>query len=247
MVAGAHKHSAQFSAQLLAQFSAQLSPQFSHPRPIAPAQATVDCAAEHRDAGGPCAVVGVDVAAGEAWLDPSSPLHAPTVAALADARRRGLPITLHAGEEGGAENVLRCAREYGASRIGHGYQAAAPEAAAVMAELIAAGVHFEACPTSSWWTSGWRGPASERSHWPAHPLTRMVAAGASCGINSDDPAVFATSLGAEYSLAAERIGLTTEQMQQRVLDAADASFQSPAERRALKRVVRESFVRPAAA
>ena len=66
--------------------------------------------AEHRDAGGPCAVVGVDVAAGEAWLDPSSPLHAPTVAALADARRRGLPITLHAGEEGGAENVLRCAR-----------------------------------------------------------------------------------------------------------------------------------------
>ena len=116
-----------------------------------------------------------------------------------------------------------------------------------MAELIAAGVHFEACPTSSWWTSGWRGPASERSHWPAHPLTRMVAAGASCGINSDDPAVFATSLGAEYSLAAERIGLTTEQMQQRVLDAADASFQSPAERRALKRVVRESFVGPAAA
>ena len=210
-------------------------------------QATVDCAAEHRDAGGPCAVVGVDVAAGEAWLDPSSPLHAPTVAALADARRRGLPITLHAGEEGGAENVLRCAREYGASRIGHGYQAAAPEAAAVMAELIAAGVHFEACPTSSWWTSGWRGPASERSHWPAHPLTRMVAAGASCGINSDDPAVFATSLSAEYSLAAERIGLTTEQMQQRVLDAADASFQSPAERRALKRVVRESFVRSAGA
>ena len=122
-----------------------------------------------------------------------------------------------------------------------------PTIAGKLEKLIAAGVHFEACPTSSWWTSGWRGPASERSHWPAHPLTRMVAAGASCGINSDDPAVFATSLSAEYSLAAERIGLTTEQMQQRVLDAADASFQSPAERRALKRVVRESFVRPAAA
>ena len=46
----------------VAQFGATLA---ETPDPSV-SQATVDCAAEHRDAGGPCAVVGVDVAAGEA-------------------------------------------------------------------------------------------------------------------------------------------------------------------------------------
>ena len=47
------------------------------------------------------------------------------------------------------------------------------------------------------------------------------------------------------ALVAEKIGLTTAQMRQRVLDAADASFLPPAEKRELKRVVRASFVREA--
>jgi adenosine deaminase len=67
---------------------------------------------------------------------------------------------MHAGEEGGPEHVLTAVCEFGASRIGHGYALSrSPE---MLRALIVDGVHLEACPTSSFCTSGWAdaGPAS---------------------------------------------------------------------------------------
>ena len=73
----------------------------------------------------PCAVVGIDVAAGEGHFCCETP------SAQGDAHRsalrrcaaRGIPITVHAGESGPVENVLAAAswRYGGAKRIGHGY------------------------------------------------------------------------------------------------------------------------------
>jgi aminodeoxyfutalosine deaminase len=40
-----------------------------------------------------------------------------------------------------------------------------------------------------------------------HPLPRLVAAGISCSLSTDDPAMFATDLTTEYVRAADLFGL----------------------------------------
>jgi adenosine deaminase len=97
----------------------------------------VRLAAKYR-ASSPCAVVGVDVAGGEEWIakppapvgkggdndqedESTSDLHTRCADALTEARKIGLNITLHAGEDTGAANVGAAIFDHGASRIGHGY------------------------------------------------------------------------------------------------------------------------------
>jgi adenosine deaminase len=70
-------------------------------------------------------VVGVDVAGGEEWFsraaDGPRGMHGLHAAALAAAARKyGLHVTLHAGENTTAANVGAAVFEHGASRIGHG-------------------------------------------------------------------------------------------------------------------------------
>ena len=42
-----------------------------------------------------------------------------------------------------------------------------------------------------------------------HPLPQLVAAGAQCSINTDDPAMFNTDLGQDYAAAA-KLGVTSD-------------------------------------
>ena len=65
-------------------------------------------------------VVGVDIASGEHHfsIDAIHQLHR---AAMDVAHAGGLPITVHAGEDGTAENVAKAVDVYHARRIGHGY------------------------------------------------------------------------------------------------------------------------------
>jgi aminodeoxyfutalosine deaminase len=42
-----------------------------------------------------------------------------------------------------------------------------------------------------------------------HPLPQLLAAGVPCSISTDDPAMFATDLAADYAAAAE-LGLSAE-------------------------------------
>jgi len=72
----------------------------------------------------------------------------------------------------------------------------------LLAAAIARGVHFECCPTSSFETGGWSGQASDAMNWSQHPMVSLLKSGASVGVNSDDPAVFATSLRDELVLCA---------------------------------------------
>lgn len=80
----------------------------------------------------PCAVVGIDIAAGEEHFDSEQypELHSPHWKAFQSVKN-DLNVTLHAGEvvvgDGGCNknsgivNVNRAVTEYGATRIGHGY------------------------------------------------------------------------------------------------------------------------------
>ena len=141
----------------------------------------------------PCAVVGVDVAAGEVGDDPEG-----HVEAFAKAKELKVPVTLHAGELGGTENVRHAVFEFHARRVGHGY--AATEDVELLASLVTQGAHFEVCPTSSQETGAWR-HSEEEPPWVSHPLCRMLDAGASISINSDDPSVFFTTLTQECWVA----------------------------------------------
>ena len=166
----------------------------------------------------PCAIVAVDIAAGEEHFDEKSfsDLYEPHKQAMELARRLKLNITIHAGEVGGSENVLT-ALEYGATRVGHGYAVANDEE--TMKKLREKGVHCEVCPTSSRETGGWTG-----SKWSEHPVVTMMEHGISAGLNSDDPAVFDTSLTWQLRIALAKINLPKSAVLKTLSNSIDAAF-----------------------
>lgn len=117
-------------------------------------------------------------------------------------REHGLPLVPHAGETAGADSVRACV-EMGARRIGHGVRAV--EDASLVAELARRGVALEVCITSNVATGA-------VSSLDAHPVRRLFDAGVPVVINTDDPALFRTSMMDEYKLAAERFGFTREEL-----------------------------------
>jgi adenosine deaminase/aminodeoxyfutalosine deaminase len=118
------------------------------------------------------------------------------------AREQGLHILPHAGETTGPETV-RAAVQLGAERIGHGIGAAAD--AALMAELAERDVPLEISISSNVATGAVASLAE-------HPVRRLFDAGVPLTLNTDDPAMFHTTLNGEYKLAAERFGFTREEL-----------------------------------
>ncbi|GFH59898.1 adenosine deaminase [Chaetoceros tenuissimus] len=167
----------------------------------------VDIAHERKD-DFPCSIVGIDIAAGEEHFDEDnfSELHNPHNKAFQRAQELGLNVTIHAGEVGDSKFVRKAVNEYGATRIGHGYQIA--KEPNLMEEMRRKNIHFELCPTSSDETGGWSYHDEESRDWMKHPAKAMLRYGLNCGFNSDDPAVFATSLTWQYRIAIGKIGLT---------------------------------------
>ncbi len=80
-------------------------------------------------------------------------------------------ITIHAGEVGDAQFVERSVKDYGATRIGHGYRVVLDER--LMKEMKSRNIHFEVCPTSSLETGGWDFKADEDRDWKGHPAVQM--------------------------------------------------------------------------
>jgi adenosine deaminase/aminodeoxyfutalosine deaminase len=120
------------------------------------------------------------------------------------ARQRGLHVTAHAGEVVGPESV-RAALDAGAERIGHGFRAA--EDPALVAELRQRDVPLEICLTSNVATRAAPSLAE-------HPVRRLFDAGVPIILNTDDPAMFETTLSAEYRLAARQFGFTEDELRQ---------------------------------
>jgi adenosine deaminase len=129
-------------------------------------------------------------------------------------RRLALPVTVHAGEAGGAENVREAIERFGAVRVGHGVRVL--EDPEVVELARARGVVFEVCPTSEIQTGA--APA-----WKRHPLVALVRAGLAVTLNTDDPAVCGTSLSEELRRA-RRAGLTAAEVEACVKRAAKAVF-----------------------
>jgi aminodeoxyfutalosine deaminase len=114
------------------------------------------------------------------------------------ARAAGLHSVPHAGETTGPETIWDALRELGAERIGHGTSAVRDPQ--LLAHLTQHQIPVEVCPTSNLAT----GAVPDLT---THPIIAMVEAGVRVTINSDDPPMFATTLNAEYGVAARLLGL----------------------------------------
>jgi aminodeoxyfutalosine deaminase len=131
------------------------------------------------------------------------------------ARAAGLHSVPHAGETTGPSTIWDAVRELGAERIGHGIAAARD--AELMAYLASHEIALEVCPTSNVRT---RAVPSIG----AHPLRRLVDAGVTVTINSDDPPMFGTTLDNEYLVAARLLDAGPAELAALAKAAASASF-----------------------
>jgi adenosine deaminase/aminodeoxyfutalosine deaminase len=130
------------------------------------------------------------------------------------ARAEGLRLCAHAGETTGPESVWG-ALELGAERIGHGISCLRDPA--LIEYLKGRQIPIEVCVTSNYAT-GVVAPGAD------HPVRRMYDAGLSLVINSDDPAMFHTSLNAEYVRLAEQFGFTEAELHGLAKNSFRASF-----------------------
>lgn len=155
-------------------------------------------------------IVGLDLAGDEANY-PAAPF-APV---FREARQAGANITIHAGEWGPAENVAQAIDLFEAERIGHGVRVMEnPQITAMARER---GTTFEVCVTSNY-QSGVVATLEE------HPFQEMIQADLSTTINTDDPGISKITLGGEYELVCEQIGVSLAALQDRVIAAAQAAF-----------------------
>jgi adenosine deaminase len=126
----------------------------------------------------------------------------------------GLRRTAHAGEHAPtAAYVLDCLDVLGCDRIDHGYFVL--EDPVAVRRCAADGISFTAAFTTS--RRSW-------IPWRRASVRRMVDAGLAVNLGSDDPAMFPTTLAAEYLQAAAQVGLDPARVTAMVAAAIDASW-----------------------
>lgn len=141
-----------------------------------------------------------------------------------EAREAGLRLVAHAGEAVGPESIRKAVELLGAERIGHGLTAIQdPE---VMALLRDRRIPLEVCPTSNVATG-------LVPRFEDHPLPRYLEAGLVVTLNSDDPAMFGTSLQEEFVKSAAAFSLTRQQIVGLCENAVRSSFLPKAEKQPL--------------
>jgi adenosine deaminase len=116
-----------------------------------------------------------------------------------EARRRGLRTTAHAGEAAGPRSVWEAIEVLGVDRIGHGIRAS--EDRELVRALARQRIPLECCPTSNHATGVVKS-------WDAHPLGALHRAGVAVTVNTDDPAMFGTTLTEEWRVLSRHLGLS---------------------------------------
>jgi adenosine deaminase len=187
------------------------------------AEEVVKLAAERCDHG----IVGLDVAGNEAQYSAMGFL-----GLMKEAQETGLKITIHAGEWGGPNNILDAILYLGADRVGHGVRILEDPDITVLARER--GIPFEVCVTSNY-------QSGVIPSLAVHPLPRMLSLGLNVTINTDDPSVSQITLGNEYKLISEDLGVSLTTIRERVIAAAQAAFLSEIEKQKLIAKIEDEF------
>lgn len=134
-----------------------------------------------------------------------------------------IPLTLHAGECGCAQNVLGAIKA-GASRIGHGV--ALKDVPGNWEALVADKIAIEMAPTSNFQTKAVDTLAN-------YPFKKLLDAGVRVTINTDNRTVSGTTLNDEYEKIAGWYDLSEAEFRQIGRHAFEVSFMSSEQRDAL--------------
>lgn len=157
-------------------------------------------------------VVALSVDGNEAATGRTGPRFAEAFRRAGDA---GLRRTVHAGESSGSKGVRDAVELLGADRIDHGVRAVEDDS--VVALLAERGIPLGICPSSNLTLKLY--PSIDH-----HPIDRLRKAGVKVSINTDDPCLLATSLPAEYELAAAAFGWSEEIIRDVARTSINASF-----------------------
>lgn len=132
-----------------------------------------------------------------------------------EARDCGLHLLAHAGETVGPPSIRETVELLKVERVGHGLTAARdPE---VMALLRDRGIPLEGCPGSN-------ASIGLVAEFRDYPLPAFMDAGVTMTLNSDDPALFGTSIKQEFTNAAGAFSLSPGQLAGLCENAARAAF-----------------------
>ncbi len=134
-----------------------------------------------------------------------------------EGRDAGWHITIHAGEEGGPDNIWQAVEELGAERIGHGVSAA--QDPLLMRHLADNAIGVESNLTSNLQTR-------IIDDYSKHPLRTFLEEGILATINTDDPGISDIDLRYEYEYAAKKAGLSKSQINQAQQNALKIAFLS---------------------
>ncbi len=133
------------------------------------------------------------------------------------ARREGLGLTVHAGEDEGHSSVREVMEALQPDRIGHGVRAAEDEG--TMEALAEDGAVLEVCPTSNLNTGVVKGVGALRKVFGS-----LREHGVRFTINTDGPEMLRTNLRSEIRFLAERRLLSTAELLESNKTAFEASF-----------------------
>ncbi len=128
----------------------------------------------------------------------------------------GLHLTAHAGETTGPESTWG-ALNLRAERIGHALTA--HQDPDLIQELAERQIPVEICVTSNLKTGVCPAIAE-------HPVRRYFDEGVMVTLNTDDPAMFSTSLSREYQIVQEQFGFTDEHLRELARNSFEAAFLS---------------------
>lgn len=159
-------------------------------------------------------------------LDSSEVGHPPSkfVKVFEEARRNGLHIVCHAGEEGPPEYLTEALDLLHAERIDHGVRCM--EDPTLVERLAAEQIPLTVCPLSNVRLCVYPDMSQ-------HPLKRMLEAGLRVTVNSDDPPYFGGYVNENFTAVQQALDLSRQELIQLARNSFTSAFLSDAEQQKL--------------
>jgi adenosine deaminase len=149
------------------------------------------------------------------------------------AANNGLHLLMHAGEVGGPEKIREAIELLNVERIGHGIAAA--QDPALMDLLVDRRIPLEICPQSNIRTGALAKQLRlSEARITDHPLPQLWRHGIPIVLSTDDPAMFHTTMLAEYENVAQ-MGLGETELAQLVNMSFEQAFLSENEKLSLRK------------
>ena len=159
-------------------------------------------------------------------LDSSEVGHPPSkfVKVFEEARRNGLHIVCHAGEEGPPEYITEALDLLHAERIDHGVRCM--DDPTLVERLAAEQIPLTVCPLSNVRLCVYPDMSQ-------HPLKRMLEAGLRVTVNSDDPPYFGGYVNENFTAVQQALDLSRQELIQLARNSFTSAFLSDAEQQKL--------------